>query len=283
VAAGTIVILLTSLLLVRRLIRPLARLSRATTQIGRGGIFKPLPETGPRELVTLTQGFNRMAGEIEQLLANRTTLFAGISHDLRTPITRMQLALEMLPADTDPTLVTSLRQDLEEMNRLISDTLDLAKGLGPHEQESIDLREFIDGIVTSQRHSGSEIQWTPESCCICSVDTLALQRILTNLVENAVRYGGDSPVELRCFCNDHEAIIEVLDHGPGIPASEREQVFQPFHRLETSRSRRTGGSGLGLAIARQLCDAHGWSIQLLPRKGGGTEAKLQIPMNMPSA
>lgn len=280
-AAGTLVILLTSLLLVNRLIRPLARLSRATTQVGRGGTFSPLPETGPMELVTLTQGFNRMAGEIEQLLANRTTLFAGISHDLRTPITRMQLALEMLPADTDPTLVTSLRQDLEEMNRLISDTLDLARGLGPQEPEAIDLREFIDGIVTSQRHSGANIQWTPESCCICSVDALALQRILTNLIDNAVRYGGDSPVELRCYCNNHEAVVQVLDLGPGIPASEREQVFQPFHRLEASRSRRTGGSGLGLAIARQLCDAHGWSIQLLPREDRGTEAKLQIPLNMP--
>jgi len=176
----------------------------------------------------------------------------------------MQLALEMLPADTDPTLVTSLRQDL-----------------GPHEPEAIDLREFIDGIVTSQRHSGANIRWTPESCCICSVDALALQRILTNLIDNAVRYGGDSPVELRCYCNNHEAVIQVLDLGPGIPASEREQVFQPFHRLVASRSRRTGGSGLGLAIARQLCDVHGWSIQLLPREDRGTEARLQIPLNMP--
>ena len=281
VVAGTLVILLTTLLLVRRLTRPLARLSRATTQIGCGEIFTPLPETGPMELVTLTQGFNRMAGEIEQLLESRTTLFAGISHDLRTPITRMQLALEMLPADTDPTLVTSLRQDLEEMNRLISDTLDLARGLGPGEPEAIDLREFIDGIVAGQRHSGSEIQWIPGSCCICSVNTLALQRILTNLIENAIRYGGDSPVELHCNCQNHEAVIQVFDHGPGIPASEREQVFQPFHWLGTSRSRSIGGSGLGLAITRQLCDAHGWSIQLLPRKGGGTEAKLQIPMNKP--
>jgi len=283
VTAGTLVILLTSLLLVHRLIRPLARLSRAATQIGHGEIFRPLPETGPRELVTLTKSFNCMAGEIEQLLANRTTLFAGISHDLRTPITRMQLALEMLPVDTDSTLVTSLRQDLEEMNQLISDTLDLARGLGTHEPEAIDLREFIDGVVTGQRQSGADIRWTPGSCCICSVDILALQRTLTNLIDNAIRYGGDSPVELHCYCNDHEAVVEVVDHGPGIPASEREQVFQPFHRLETSRSRRTGGSGLGLAIARQLCDAHGWSIQLLPRKGGGTEARLKIPLNMPGA
>ena len=281
VAAGTLVILLTTLLLVRRLTRPLARLSHATTQVGRGEIFRPLPETGPRELVTLTQGFNRMAGEIRQLLENRTTLFAGISHDLRTPITRMQLALEMLPDDADPGLVASLRHDLEEMSRLISDTLDLARGLGPHELEAVDLHEFIDGIVTDQRHSGANIKWAPGACCTWSVDTLALQRILTNLIDNAVRYGGDAPVELLCHCTDNEAVIQVLDRGPGIPESEREQVFQPFHRLEVSRSRRTGGSGLGLAIARQLCDAHNWSIQLQPREGGGTNAKLQIPLNVP--
>ncbi len=279
-AAGALVILLTSLLLVQRLIEPLARLSRATTQIGRAGMFRPLPETGPRELVTLTQSFNRMASEIEQLLENRTTLFAGISHDLRSPITRMQLALEMLPADTDLALVTRLRRDLEEMNQLISDTLDLARGLGPHEADTIDLREFIDGIVSDQRRGGAEIHWSPGSCCRCSVDTLALQRVLTNLIDNALRYGGDAALEVRCGCNDEEAVIQVLDRGPGIAAHEREQVFQPFHRLEASRSRRTGGSGLGLAIARQLCDAHNWDILLLPREGGGTEARLILPLNI---
>jgi two-component system osmolarity sensor histidine kinase EnvZ len=277
-AAGALVILLTTLLLVRRLIRPLDRLSRATRRIGRGAAFTPLPETGPRELVALTRGFNRMAGEIEQLLANRTTLFAGISHDLRTPITRMQLALEMLPADTDPALLTGLRRDLEEMARIISDTLDLARGLGPHEPEDIDLREFIDGIVTGQRHNGARIDWTPNSCCHCSLDTLALQRVLTNLIENGLRYGGDSPLELHCHCTDAAAVIEVLDRGAGIPAAQREQLFQPFHRLETSRSRHTGGSGLGLAIVRQLCELHGWEVHLLPRDGGGTRAELRIPL-----
>jgi len=278
VAAGALVILLTSLLLVRRLIRPLDRLSRATRRIGRGATFTPLPETGPRELVTLTRGFNRMAGEIEELLANRTTLFAGISHDLRTPITRMQLALEMLPAGNDPELIAGLRQDLEEMTRIISDTLDLARGLGPHAPEDIDLREFIDGIVTGQRHNGASIEWTPNSCCSCSLDTLALQRVLTNLIENGLRYGGSTALALRCHCTGTAAVIEVLDRGTGIPADAHEQLFQPFHRLEVSRSRHTGGSGLGLAIVRQLCEVHGWQIRLLPRDGGGTCAELRIPL-----
>jgi len=281
--AGALVILFTSLLLVRRLTRPLARLATAAGQIGRGDAFVPLPETGPRELAVLTQRFNRMAAEISELLTNRTTLFAGISHDLRTPITRMQLALEMLPDATDPELVARLRQDLDEMNRLISDTLELARGLEPHAAELVDLREFIDGIVTGFRQAGAAIEWSPQACCYCAVDTLALQRVLTNLIDNAVRYGSGRPVTLRCHCEKQVAVVQVLDRGPGIPVQERDKVFQPFHRLEGSRSRRTGGSGLGLAITRQLCNVHGWDIRLLPRSGGGTEARLRIPQQPDSA
>jgi two-component system osmolarity sensor histidine kinase EnvZ len=218
-----------------------------------------------------------MAAEISELLTNRTTLFAGISHDLRTPITRMQLALELLPAATAPELVDRLRQDLDEMNRLITDTLELARGLEPHAAELVDLRDFIDGVVTGLRQGEGAIEWLPAACCYCPVDTLALQRVLTNLLDNALRYSGNQPVELRCHCEAAAAVIQVLDRGPGIPESERDKVFQPFHRLESSRSRRTGGSGLGLAITRQLCNVHGWDIRLLPRRGGGTEAQLRIP------
>jgi two-component system osmolarity sensor histidine kinase EnvZ len=115
------------------------------------------------------------------------------------------------------------------------------------------------------------------------VDTLALQRVLTNLLENAVRYGGDKPVGIYCHCEAAAAVIQVLDRGCGIPEQERDKVFQPFHRLEGSRSRRTGGSGLGLAIVRQLCNVHGWDIRLLPRTGGGTEARLRIPLGQGDA
>jgi len=275
--AGALVILFTSLLLVRRLTRPLARLATAAGQIGRGDAFVPLPETGPREIAVLTQRFNRMAAEISELLTNRTTLFAGISHDLRTPITRMRLALEMLPEATAPELVERLCQDLDEMSRLITETLELARGLEPHAAELVDLRDFIDGVVTAIRQGGGVIEWSPAACCYCPVDTLALQRVLTNLLDNAVRYS-NSPVELHCDCDAVAAVIRVLDRGPGIPEQDRDKVFQPFHRLEGSRSRRTGGSGLGLAITRQLCDVHGWDIQLLPRTGGGTEAHLRIPL-----
>ncbi len=280
IIAGMLVILLTTLLLVRRLTDPLTRLSEATARVGHGDTLAPLPETGPREIAVLTHNFNRMAREVTELLANRTTLFAGISHDLRTPITRMQLALELLPGDSDPTVVNSLRQGLEDMNRLIQDTLELARGLQPHAAEEVDLRDFLDGIIADyRRSSATEIYWSPGTCCICTVETLALHRVLTNLIDNAVRYGGDHPVEVRCDCPAGAAVFRILDRGTGIPAAEREAVFRPFYRLETSRSRATGGSGLGLAIARQLCETHGWEISLQAREGGGTQAQVRVPLD----
>ena len=277
IAAGAMVILLTTLFLVRRLTAPLTRLSEATSRIGRGEMLQALPETGPAEIATLTRNFNRMSRQIAELLASRTTLFAGISHDLRTPITRMQLALEMLQPAADPELLNRLQQDLASMNRLIHESLELARGLESREPEETDLREFIDGMVSDYRRGEADIRWSPDHCCFCSVDTLALRRVLGNVIDNAVRYGAGKPVTVECACHDRGAIIRIIDRGPGIPEAEREAVFRPFYRLETSRNRTSGGSGLGLAIARQLCDAQGWTIRLLANEAGGSRVELHIP------
>lgn len=279
IAVGAVVILLTSLLLVRRITRPLARLSEATSHIGHGEILEPLPETGARELVELTHNFNSMAIELRELIENRTTLLAGISHDLRTPLTRMRLALEMLaPGKADALLVERLRRDTEQMDQLIGYAMELARGLEPREAEEVDLREFLDGIIANYQQTDSVIDWEPQSYCPVRVDTLAMQRVLINLIDNAIRYGGGGAVTVRYNCDESITLVQVLDRGEGIPASQREAVFHPFHRLETSRSRKTGGSGLGLAIAHQLCNERGWKIELLSREGGGTEARLEIPL-----
>lgn len=278
VLGSAVAILLTSLLLVRRLTQPLARLSEATSRIGRGEIHEPLPETGPKELSELTHNFNLMARELTQLIENRTTLLAGISHDLRTPLTRMRLALEMLPEDqTDAGLTNKLLRDSEEMDQLIKVALEMARGTRTGDIEEIDLREFLDGIVSDYVRSGRYIDWKPLKCCFVAVNTVALQRIVMNLLDNAIRYDGSTAPIVECYCEPQAAVIRVLDRGPGIPVGEREAVFRPFHRLETSRNRRTGGSGLGLAIARQLAEAQCWNIELLPRDGGGTIARIRIP------
>lgn len=278
-ALGIILILLSSLYLVRRITVPITRLSDATSRVGRSPTAVLLPETGPREIRLLTRHFNKMSSEIAALLLGRTTLFAGISHDLRTPITRIQLALELLLRKPDAELIARIRRDLDQMNQLISDTMDLSRGLSPHEPEEVDLYKFISSIVDTWPERERELLYSSRGSCNCAVDTLALRRVLTNLVDNALRYSGGSAVEIRCGHTDTRICIEVLDRGAGIPVEEFEAVFQPFYRLEQSRNRSSGGNGLGLAIVQHLCDTNAWSVQLSPRLGGGTKVRLVIPLD----
>ncbi len=269
--------LITALVLARRLTRPLARLTRAAAQVGQGETPEPLPEQGPEELAQLARHFNRMAQDVRELLANRTTLLAGISHDLRTPLARMRLALEMLPSAADPALVDGLRRDIEEMDRLIGEFLELGRGLQSGQRADTDLRTVLDELVADSRRGGADVRLTAPASCIRPANPRALRRILANLIENAVRYGENKPIEVILAESGGGAEIRVLDRGPGIPESEREAVFRPFHRLEPSRSTVTGGSGLGLAIARQLAQANGWQLELQARPGGGAVAVLTLP------
>jgi len=278
VLLGGLFTMLTSLALAHRVLNPLERLTLAARDIGSGGQPKPLPEQGPIELAELARTFNQMATQVQELLANRTTLLAGISHDLRTPMARIQLALAMLPLEEDHEMVAAIRHDLQQMDRLVGLFLEISRGLQAEEGESVELMGLLDEIVTDARRSGHPIQWQPMSLCSRHLRPLALSRIVTNLLENAIRYGGSAPIEVHC--TDHSdglVVIEVLDRGPGIPPDESEAVFRPFHRLERSRSQSTGGSGLGLSIARQLADANGYRLELQMREGGGTRALLAIP------
>ncbi len=278
--AGTLMILLITLLLVRRITRPISQLSQAVTQLGKGQFLDPVAETGPQELVTLAQSFNQMAEELRQLLANRNTLFGGISHDLRTPITRMKITVELLSGEVDTPLLAGLHNDLDEMEQLISQTMELVKGLDKDDAIETDPEQFIEEIVTDYRRSSHQIEWQPGNCQVCKIEIHALRRVLSNLLDNAFRYGGTGVVELSCNRHDGNLVIRVTDQGSGIPTQHLEAVFQPFYRLDNSRSKQTGGSGLGLAIVRQLCDAHGWTITLLPGNNGGTEAQLIIPIKL---
>ena len=280
ILGGTLLIIMTTLLLVRRITIPLTRLSAATALVGRGENPVLLPETGAQELVILTQHFNQMAKEIAALLSNRTTLFAGISHDLRTPITRMQLAVTMLNKQQDPDLVARLEHDLEEMTHLMTDTLDLARGLRPHMPEQIDLQLFIDDVLTGFQYKDIQTRFSPDAHYFCLVDSHALRRVLTNLIDNALRYSEKRPVEIQCRHSDKDIIIQILDRGKGIPIEQREAVFRPFHRLETSRNKKTGGSGLGLTIVQQLCDVNRWQLQIHSRHGGGTVVEIKIPTEL---
>ena len=277
-ASACLLILITTILLVRRITSPVRKLSTAANQLGTGDFSIRIPETGPKELASLAYSFNRMAQELAQLMSNRAILFGGISHDLRTPITRMQIALELLEEDNSSNLIDGLRNDLNEMEQLIQQALELVKGLDKKRPVETDLDLLIAGIVDDYQRQQLIINWELSKCGVCKIEAEALRRLLTNLLDNAFRYGEDKSVNLSCVRKGGNLVICVKDQGPGIPKKHLEAVFQPFFRLDGSRSKKTGGSGLGLAIVRQLCDVHGWRVQLFPCKGKGLEACLVIPV-----
>ena len=277
-SVGTVVALITSTWLARWLIAPLARLSAATQHIGQGQRGEPLPETGPAELATLAREFNRMGEQVEELLTNRTTLLAGISHDLRTPLARIQLALGMISEKFDQELLERVLRDVEGMNDLIGRCLEVSRDFAEKESVELDLCDLLAGVAMEFAHTGAEIRGHKGPDCRLRVRPLALKRILSNLVDNAQRYGAGQAIDIEYRIAEHHVEICVLDRGPGIAEDKREKVFQPFYRLEPSRSSRTGGSGLGLAIVRQLATANGWTVELAARPDGGTAACVRVPL-----
>jgi len=270
-ALGAFLSLLTALLLVRRITVPLARAVRATRQVGAGQLPDPLPETGPAELAELARRFNHMARAVRELLDNRTTLLSGISHDLRTPMTRLQLNLELLRDAPNPARIDRAVADLAEMNQLIHGYLELARTTQAEPKVCFDLAGLLQEVAADMG-----LPWRGTAPCEVEAGRLALRQIVANLVQNAQRYGGEAPIELVLECTDNLARVIVRDGGTGIPDDQLEKVFRPFYRLETSRSQATGGTGLGLAIVRQLAETNGWKVLLRNRATGGLEAVLEI-------
>lgn len=268
---GAIIVAVTSGFIVRRLAGPLSRTAEAVEAFRGAGGFQDLPEEGPEELVTLAASFNAMARDVTDLLANRTTLLAGISHDLRTPLTRMRFAVELLPDDVDPEVVERFERNLTAMEELISDALRFSRGAGeePHE---VAFREYLEAVVANIDEE-LRVDWRGTIPDSVSIATGAFQRVVGNLVRNAQQHGGGAEVVVDC---EEDLALHVIDDGPGIPEAERDKVFQPFYRLDNSRSRATGGSGLGLAIVYQLCQAHGWSVTLASSARGGTDARVVV-------
>ncbi|MCK4841564.1 MAG: HAMP domain-containing protein [Methylococcales bacterium] len=276
--AGCLLILITTLLLVRRITQPITTLSKAVNLLSSGKLTTQVPETGAKELVMLARSFNQMTREITQLISNRSILFGGISHDLRTPITRMQIALELIEDCNDSSLISGMRNDLNEMESLIKQALELIKGMDKHHAINVKINNVIDEIVSNYQRQGHIIHWKNQECDSCIIEVNALRRVLCNLLDNAFRYSEQKPVKLSCKKAKNKLIIKLLDQGSGIPADKLEAVLQPFYRLDNSRNKKIGGSGLGLAIVQQLCDIHHWKIKLLPIEQGGLEVRLEIPV-----
>lgn len=268
IGLGAAVVFLTSLFIVQRITRPLVQAAERVETFRGGENFDQLPEEGPRELVSLARSINTMAHEISTLLANRTTLLAGISHDLRTPLTRMRLALELLPDNVETKLAQRFERNLESMDALIGDALRFARGAGEAKQR-VDVSAFVENFVDSYDHSIPLTTNGAENLCL-DLAPGALQRVLANLISNAQQHGD----QVRLVLKDAE--IHVIDSGPGIPPESREEVFQPFFRLDRSRSTVTGGSGLGLAIVQQLCQAQGWRVRIDDGPDGGIDVVVAL-------
>jgi len=260
-------------LIVFRLRRPLRALVGAAADVGRGRVPAPLDESGPEEIQTVSRAFNQMTRDLARLEDDRALILAGVSHDLRTPLARLRLGLEM--SEGDAQLKAGMAADIDEMDRIIGQFLDFARAAGGEALQPTDLAAMAREIAARYRDSGHAIDEEIASAPEATVRPMAVRRLITNLVDNAFRYG-ERDVRLRVGAASRAVVIEVLDRGPGIPADEVERMKQPFTRLETARSGK-GGSGLGLAIVDRIARMHGGSFDLLSRDGGGLVARVTFP------
>lgn len=269
--------LIGGLALMLRVNRPLRALARAAATVAEGGTPDTLTERGPSEIKTLAQAFNRMTRSLQQQEANRAVLLAGVSHDLRTPLSRLRLALEMSREQLPAAVTDGMEQDIEDMDAIVNQFLDFAReGSSESTQKQANLNEIVQGLAARYEKRGEPVHVKLQSVPPIDLKPLAVQRMLTNLVENSLRYGMGA-VEIETSSKDNIAIVSVMDRGPGIPAQEMDRVMQPFTRLEAARSDTTG-AGLGLAIVDRIARMHGGSVQLSPRQGGGLEARVELPL-----
>ena len=265
-------------LLMLRVNRPLRALTEAAEEIGAGKTPPPLDEKGPVEIRTLSHAFNRMSANLRQLDQDRALLLAGISHDLRTPLSRLRLGVEMLPENADRLLRTGMIEDIQDIDTIINQFLDFARqGANEPSREGEDLNHIVGSVADRYGRLGHRVERRLAPLPPMTLKPTATQRMVTNLLDNAVRHGGGE-VEVRTERDGDRVLIRVLDRGPGIPQAQVARVMQPFTRLEASRSDGRG-SGLGLAIVERAARLHGGTVSLLPREGGGLEARVELPLS----
>ena len=262
-----------SLLAVRWLTRPLARLAGAAERLGRDLDQAPLAEDGPDEVRRAVGAFNTMQARLQRLVNDRARLLAAISHDLKTPLTRMRLRSAMLD---DTALRERLEADVDEMARLVETTLEFARdATGEESVVPLDVDALVGSLQADYEETGQQVEVEGHAAMPYPGRTSALRRALANLVDNALAYAGTATIEIADTARALE--LRVLDRGPGLPDDELERVVEPFQRGEVSRSRATGGTGLGLAIVRDIARVHGGELALANRPGGGLVVTLRLP------
>jgi signal transduction histidine kinase len=256
----------------RNITRPLSELSRAADSVGRHIRPAQLAERGARELRDAARAFNTMQDRLRRYLDSRTRVLAAMSHDLKTPLTRLRLQVETLD---DPALQARIGRELDEMESMVREALSLFRGLDDGEPASaVDVDALLAQLSADFEGMGEPVTVSGHALQPLLGKPQALKRCLTNLIANAITFGTRADILVE---DGTELVIRVRDHGPGIPSDELERVFEPFYRLESSRNRDSGGTGLGLSIARDIAQAHGGSLTLANLAAGGLEATLRLP------
>ncbi len=270
---SALVLIGVAILFMRNQIRPIRRLAEAVDRLGKGREVKDFRPEGASEVRKAAAAFLVMRDRIQRQLVQRTEMLAGVSHDLRTPLTRMKLQMAMMGDGPD---VEALRADVAEMETMVEGYLAFARGEGGETTVATDLGRLIADLLADARREGADVEATVPEGLVMDVRPNALRRGLANLVANAVRYAGRCWVTARRYGPVVE--IHVDDDGPGIPPDMREAVFRPFFRLEESRNHDTGGAGLGLAIARDVVRGHGGDLVLETSPHGGLRATIRLPL-----
>jgi two-component system osmolarity sensor histidine kinase EnvZ len=261
----------------RNQVRPIEKLARAAESFGKGRAVPDFKPYGATEVRRAAQAFITMRERIERHVTQRTEMLAGVSHDLKTPLTRMKLALAMMPPNPE---LDALQSDIDEMEHMLDDYLAFARGEGGEESSITDLaglvRDTASGVARAKPGGPARLAVTAPDETWLTVKPAALKRCLTNVIDNAFKHGRQVAVSLTC--DPRWATITVEDDGPGIPEARREEAFRPFHRLDEGRNLQKGGSGLGLAIARDIARAHGGDITLAQSAMGGVKAVIRLPV-----
>lgn len=271
---SSIMMLAIAIIFMRNQIRPIRKLAVAAERFGRGQDVTYMKPSGAREVRAAIRAFLTMKQRLDRQIQQRTSMLAGVSHDLRTPLTRMKIELAMLEDNED---VSSLKKDLEEMERMIDAYLDFVRGEGDEDFQRLDLKMFVEALVEPLLRSETSIECSIEENITVSIRPVAFQRCLNNVIGNAAKYAKNVWISAH-WTEDNSVLIHIEDNGPGVEEGLFDDLFKPFFRVDSSRNTKTGGIGLGLPIAQDIVHGHGGNISLAESRHGGLLVSIELPL-----
>ena len=272
-AVSVVALIPVAWLFARGLAKPMAQFAVAAERFGRDPRAPPMRIKGSSEIVQAAAAFNEMQDRLRRYVDDRTSMVAAIAHDLRTPLTRLRFRVEAAPEEAQ----AKMTADIDQMEAMIAATLTFVRDAQADPiRTRLELSSLLESIVDDMAETGADVTVQTAEKVVIDADSLALRRLLTNLIENAIKYGARA----RCTLSVHDRLaeIDIEDDGPGVPVPELNRVFDPFYRREPSRNRQTGGIGLGLSVARSIARAHGGDVALKNRPQGGLQAKVTLPV-----